>query len=557
MKNFLPRRARRGENASACETAQNRFRLFHTVHGGGKDAARVARALAAGVKAAEPDGLAVLAARNAHRRRRARFHTGQHGVGGIVAAQPAAEHRAGFAHRLDGEGGQTGAQIGRGNAGGVRRADGTQARARAPGKKILHPLRGGAVIAAAGEERGALPFALERDAHQRPFAAEIGRLHVDKQRGVGVFAVAREAAHAVGDDSARLARRGDHLAARAHAERVRAASVFEMLAQAVIGRAERRVLREAAVLRGVDKRLRMLHARADRKRLGDHRNAERVQHFKRVPRAVADGENEALAGDFVLRAGEGTGFGRAKRALRDDQARQLRFKPRFAAEGDDLVADADDGFRQLVRADVGACFPEDLLRCARGDERLEHGAAAGILDAAVELAVGEHARAALAELHVALLVERAARAEGCDVALTRVGLSAAFEQNRAESRARKPQGCKQPGRAAADDDGVGRIAERERGDDNRRGGLDDFSLYARRAAENSGFIAADGNVEREGEVYVVTLARIDRAAIEPAGEDIARGKAERFRGEGGIGGGGEIEGGGEVGDSDHGKGSFG
>ena len=87
--------------------------------------------------------------------------------------------------------------------------------------------------------------------------------------------------------------------------------------------------------------------------------------------------------------------------------------------------------------------------------------------------------------------------------------------------------------------------------------LDDFSLYARRAAENSGFIAADGNVEREGEVYVVTLARIDRAAIKPAEEDIARGKAERFRGEGGIGGGGEIEGGGEVGDSDHGKGSFG
>ena len=69
---------------------------------------------------------------------------------------------------------------------------------------------------------------------------------------------------------------------------------------------------------------------------------------------------------------------------------------------------------------------------------LEHGAAAGILDAAVEFAVGEHARAALAELHVALLVERAARAEGRDVALARAGLSAALEEDWTKPGARKP-----------------------------------------------------------------------------------------------------------------------
>ena len=69
MKNFLPRRARRGENASACETAQNRFRLFHAVHGGGEDAAGVARALAAGIEAAR--------AATAGRLRRARMRTGE------------------------------------------------------------------------------------------------------------------------------------------------------------------------------------------------------------------------------------------------------------------------------------------------------------------------------------------------------------------------------------------------------------------------------------------------------------------------------------------------
>ena len=94
------------------------------------------------------------------------------------------------------------------------------------------------------------------------------RRDADDDAGVGVALVARVLAHAVGDHAARLGGRGDHRAARAHAEAVDRAAVAGVVHQLVVGGAEQRVAGVRAEARAVDQRLRMLDAKADRERLG-------------------------------------------------------------------------------------------------------------------------------------------------------------------------------------------------------------------------------------------------------------------------------------------------
>lgn len=62
---------------------------------------------------------------------------------------------------------------------------------------------------------------LQLDARQRIIALEVLGTHAHEQRRVRVRPVAREAAHAVHHDAALLAGGAHHLAAGAHAERVR------------------------------------------------------------------------------------------------------------------------------------------------------------------------------------------------------------------------------------------------------------------------------------------------------------------------------------------------
>ena len=76
-----------------------------------------------------------------------------------------------------------------------------------------------------------------------------------------------------------------------------------------------------------------------------------------------------------------------------------------------------------------------------------------VVDARRELAVGERPRAALAELHVRLRVERAAAPEALDILVARVDIVAAFEHERLAALARERQGGEHACGAKADDDG--------------------------------------------------------------------------------------------------------
>ena len=108
----------------------------------------------------------------------------------------------------------------------------------------------------------------------------VRRRDADHDAGVGIALVARILAHAVGDDAARLRGRGDHRAARAHAEAVDRAAVRAVMHQLVVGRAEQRVAGVLAEAAAVDQRLRMLDAEADGEGLRLDRDAARVQHLR-------------------------------------------------------------------------------------------------------------------------------------------------------------------------------------------------------------------------------------------------------------------------------------
>ncbi len=130
-----------------------------------------------------------------------------------------------------------------------------------------------------------------------------------------------------------------------------------------------------------------------------------------------------------------------------------RRKTVFAAEGFDFGADALDDGDEAEGADVGFAGGEDFLRGAGLDELGEEfaGEVPGVLDAAVELAVGEGAGAALAELDVGFGVEDAAAPERPGVAGALADEFAAFEDERAKAHLGEGQGGHQAAGAGADD----------------------------------------------------------------------------------------------------------
>ena len=102
-------------------------------------------------------------------------------------------------------------------------------------QKILYPLTGGAVVAAAQGEGGVLQLPLEPDAGQGMVVREVGGGDVHQQRAIDVLPVAGVLAHAVGDHAPRFRRGGHHLSAGADAEGKGAASVGQVAGQLVGG----------------------------------------------------------------------------------------------------------------------------------------------------------------------------------------------------------------------------------------------------------------------------------------------------------------------------------
>ena len=191
-------------------------------------------------------------------------------------------------------------QIAERHAGAIRRLNASKRRARSVCEKIPHQLRRRAIILPAGFKRRTLELLLIPYAAERSLVREILGGQRDEKRSVRVLAVSRAVAHAVCNNAPFFGCRCDHIAARAHAERVRACSVRELDVQLIVRRAERRVLRKRTVLAVANHALWVLDANAHRKCLRLHGNARFFQHPERISRAVAQRQDEIAAGNLLL-----------------------------------------------------------------------------------------------------------------------------------------------------------------------------------------------------------------------------------------------------------------
>ena len=214
---------------------------------------------------------------------------------------------------------------------------------------------------------------------------------------------------------------------------------------------------EAAEAGAVDHRLRVFYAHADRERLGVHVHAGFHQGGEQVARGVAGCEDD-VAGPQGFAAGQSEGFDAAEAACRPagDQAGDPRVEAVFAAQRLDLGAQVLHHGDQAEGADVRLAGDQYLLRRAGAHEGLQHLAAqgGGVAHAGPELAVGEGAGAALAELHVGFRGEHGAAPEGEGVRGARAHRAAAFEDDGTKAHPGECEGGKQAAGAGADDHGA-------------------------------------------------------------------------------------------------------
>src|SRR6185369_1837125 len=433
----------------------HRFRHLDAIDPGREDAAGVTGAFAGRVEAAGVDALQVVAALDADRRRGAGLDAGHHGIVHREAADLLVEGGQRFAQGGDDKGRQTEREIGPLHAGRVGRIDTARRHRGAAGEEVADALGRRRVGAAAGREGRRFPLPLEFDAGQGVARViDLGR-YVDDDAAVGVALGARILAHAVGHDTAGLRGGGDHGAARAHAEAVGGAAVGAVVHELVVGGAEQRMAGRGAEAGAVDQRLRVLDADADREGLGFDIDAVIEQHLERVAGTVADGEHDMVGGDaFAPGQHDAAHLAVAGGVAFDLDFLDLGPEAHFAAEFENVGAHLLDHADQPESADVRLVDEEDFFRRAGLDEFLEHLAAMvlRVLDLAVELAVGEGAGAAFAELDVGIRVQLALAPQAPGVLSPLAHGLAAFDDDRAKTHLGQDQAGEQAAGAGADDD---------------------------------------------------------------------------------------------------------
>ena len=317
----------------------------------------------------------------------------------------------------------------------------------AAAQKILHPLHGGGIRLPARAEGGPLERALERDAVEGVPAVKIGEADLREQRAVRVDGVARVVAHAVGDDAARLARRGHDIAARAHAKRERRA-LARVADQLVVGDGQRAA--RAAVLGKVDVRLQVLDAHPDGELARLHGEAAFQEHTEGVARGMADRQNElARVRTLFPTRRKVAQYDAPQRAAAHDDVLQPAMEAHLSPVFQDVPPHVAHHRAQAVAADVRLVEIGDFGRGAELDEGVEHLAVARVARLRVEFAVRKGPRAALAELDVAVLVEDMFAEEALVLRGALLDRAAALDDERADARTEQADGAKQPGRAAA------------------------------------------------------------------------------------------------------------
>ena len=131
-------------------------------------------------------------------------------------------------------------------------------------------------------------------------------------------------------------------------------------------------------------------------------------------------------------------------------ARQPRAKAHLAAEPQNFLPDGGDRLRQAIGAHMRVRLIENALGRAVRMQDGQHLAAAGILDAGGQFAVRKRARAALAELHVAVFIQRAASEKALHAPRTLIHALAALQADGIEARAGQIQRRKQAAGPHAD-----------------------------------------------------------------------------------------------------------
>src|SRR5262249_400362 len=147
-------------------------------------------------------------------------------------------------------------------------------------------------------------------------------------------------------------------------------------------------------------RLRMLDTEADGEGLRLEMNATLLQHAQRIAGAVSEREHD-VATSQSLAVLEQHAF---QLACLDQQIGHLALEAHFTAQRNDFLAHLPHHARETKGADVRLADEENLGRRAGAHELVEYfpSVKLRVLDLAVELAIGEQTRTALAELNVGL-----------------------------------------------------------------------------------------------------------------------------------------------------------
>ena len=320
-------------------------------------------------------------------------------------------------------------------------------------QKVLHPLTGGAVIAAAQREGGVLQLPLQPYAGEGMAVGEVGGGDVHQQRAVDVLPVPGVFTHAVGDHAPRFRRGGHYLTAGAHAERKGAAPVGQVAGQLVGGRRQGGVPRQPPVAGGVHRRLPVLDAHAHGKGLLLHGKPRAVQHFKGVSGAVSQRQHHLPCREGVKRPALPDGDGRHGPVLYG-QTLQPCAEPDVRPGLQQLPPQGLQGDMELVGTHMGQRVGEDALRCAAGYQLLHDEAVPHVPCAGVQLAVGEGPGAALTELDVALRIQLTGGPETLYIPLPLLHTAAPLQQNGPRAAPRQHQRGKQARRPRAHHDGA-------------------------------------------------------------------------------------------------------
>ena len=275
------------------------------------------------------------------------------------------------------------------------------------------------------------------------------------------------------------------------------------------------------------RRLAVLDAYAHGEGLGGHGHPRVQQHLKGVPGRVAGGQHQCVAGQVIGTLGSLRPDG-GEDAVTHIQPGELMAETYVAPQAEKLLPDMFYHRTEHVGADVGLVLVLDVLRRARGGQGLQYRGDAGVMDAGGQLAVGEGARASLAELDVGGGIEGTGAPKALHIPRPLLHRPAPLQYDGGDSVPGQVERGEEPRRAHS------HHHRRQPGVPPHRGkdvgpGLSQGHAAALGAAHQGGLIVRR-HVHRTDIVHVVLLPRVDGLPHQGELPDGVRGDPENPRG---------------------------